>query len=123
MGTRKVCREIKIISKDNNNKNTHCVKIVRICSCFGPYFPTFGLNTDQKNSKNGHFSYSDEQQQHKNNNKLVTIRPPLKITITWNMVTDECENWRSVGIEVNSLKMELKALTIGLVAFRIADRI
>ena len=36
-----------------------CVKSVRIRSFYGPYFPTFGLNTDQKNSKYGHFSRSD----------------------------------------------------------------
>ena len=33
----------------------HCVKSVRIRSFSGPYFPTFGLNTDHKNSEYGHF--------------------------------------------------------------------
>ena len=36
----------------------HCVKIVRIRCFFGPHFPAFGLNTDQKNSEYGHFSRS-----------------------------------------------------------------
>ena len=31
---------------------------VRIRSFSGPYFPVFRLNTDQKNSKYGHFSGS-----------------------------------------------------------------
>ena len=33
----------------------HCVKSVHIWSFSGSYFPTFGLNTDQKNSEYGHF--------------------------------------------------------------------
>ena len=37
----------------------HCVKTVRIRSYSGPYFPAFGLNTDQNNSEYGHFSRSD----------------------------------------------------------------
>ena len=36
----------------------HCIKIVRIRSFLGPYFPAFGLNTDQKNFEYGHFSRS-----------------------------------------------------------------
>ena len=36
----------------------HCVKSVRIQSYSGPYSPTFGLNTDQNNSKYEHFSHS-----------------------------------------------------------------
>ena len=36
----------------------HCVKSVRIRSFSGLYFPTFGLNTDQKNFEYGHFSRS-----------------------------------------------------------------
>ena len=44
-----------------------CIRIyllyVQKVSVFGvilvPHFPTFGLNTDQGNSKYGHFSYSD----------------------------------------------------------------
>ena len=38
--------------------NQHCVKSVRISSFSVPYFPTFGLNKDQKNSEYGHFSHS-----------------------------------------------------------------
>ena len=37
----------------------HSVKTVRIRSYSGPYFPAFGLNTDQNNSEYGHFSRSD----------------------------------------------------------------
>ena len=37
----------------------HCVKSVRIRSYSSPYFPAFGLNTDQNNSKYGHFLRSD----------------------------------------------------------------
>ena len=33
----------------------HCVKSVRIRSYSGPYFPAFGLNTDQNNCEHGHF--------------------------------------------------------------------
>ena len=36
----------------------HCVKSVHIWTLSGPYFPAFGLNTDQKNSKHGYFSRS-----------------------------------------------------------------
>ena len=40
-------------------KNTvHCVKSARIPSVSGPYFLSFGLNTDQKNSEYGPFSSS-----------------------------------------------------------------
>ena len=39
--------------------STHCVKRVRIRSFFGLYFPAFGMNTDRKNSKYGHFSHSE----------------------------------------------------------------
>ena len=38
----------------------HCVKSVRIRSYSGPYFPAFGLNTDQTNSEYGVFSRSAE---------------------------------------------------------------
>ena len=37
--------------------SSHCVKSVHIRSFSGPYFPAFGLNTDQKNSEYGHFSH------------------------------------------------------------------
>ena len=57
---------------------THCVKIVRIQSYFGPHFPAFGLNTerysgslcvqsewgkmrDQSNPEDGHFLPSDKE--------------------------------------------------------------
>ena len=40
-------------------KGIYCLKSVRIRSFSGPYFPAFGLNTDQKNCKYGHFSHSD----------------------------------------------------------------
>ena len=50
-----------------NNGNTHCVKIVRIRSFSGPYFPAFWLNTvqmrentEQKNSEYRHFLRSDQ---------------------------------------------------------------
>ena len=33
----------------------HCMKSVCIRSYSGPYFPAFGLNTDQNNSEYGHF--------------------------------------------------------------------
>ena len=36
-----------------------CVKSVPILSHSGPYFPSFGLNTDQNNSEYRHFSSSD----------------------------------------------------------------
>ena len=35
------------------------VKIDRIRSYSGPYFPTFGLKTDKNNSEYGHFLCSD----------------------------------------------------------------
>ena len=41
-----------------NDNNCHCEKSVRIRSFTYPYFPAFGLNTDQKNSEYGHFSHS-----------------------------------------------------------------
>ena len=37
----------------------HCVKSVRIRSYSGPYFPEFGLSTDQNNSEYRHFLCSD----------------------------------------------------------------
>ena len=36
----------------------YCVKRSRVRNICGSYFPSFGLNTDQKNSKNGQFSRS-----------------------------------------------------------------
>ena len=35
-----------------------CVKSVRIRNFSGPYFPAFGINTDQKNFEYRHFSCS-----------------------------------------------------------------
>ena len=62
----------KVLSIDSTNINfskvsskvtrTHCVKSVRIRSFPGRYFPTFGLNTDQKNSEYEHFSRSNNFQ-------------------------------------------------------------
>lgn len=37
------------------NVYLHFEKSVRIWSYSSPYFPTFALNIDQKNSKHGHF--------------------------------------------------------------------
>ena len=37
----------------------HCVKSVRIWSYSGPYFPAFGLSTDQTNSNYGHLLRSE----------------------------------------------------------------
>ena len=37
-----------------------CTKSARIPSYSGPYFPAFGLNTDQNNSEYGHFLRSVE---------------------------------------------------------------
>ena len=39
----------------NLDLEQHCVKSVHIRSCSGPYFPAFGLKTDQNNSEYGHF--------------------------------------------------------------------
>ena len=44
-------------------KNRHCVKSVRIRSYSGPYFPAFGINTDQNNFEYEHFLHSDMQGQ------------------------------------------------------------
>ena len=62
----------KVLSIDSTNINfskvsskitrTHCVKSVRIRSFPGRHFPTFGLNTDQKNSEYEHFSRSNNLQ-------------------------------------------------------------
>ena len=40
------------------NPKYHCMKSVRIRSFSGPYFLSFGHNTNQKNSEYGHFSRS-----------------------------------------------------------------
>ena len=62
----------KVLSIDSTNINfskvsskvtrTHCVKSVRIRSFPGWYFPTFGLNTDQKNFEYERFSRSNNFQ-------------------------------------------------------------
>ena len=60
----------------------HCVKSMRIRSFFGPYFPAFGLNTDQKNFEYGHFSRSDIWMCHSRrtkNNMNRNIREPLEM--------------------------------------------
>ena len=55
-----------LLDHGNNTHENNCVKRVRILSFSGPYFPTFGLNTekygvrmrentDQKNSEHAHF--------------------------------------------------------------------
>ena len=41
------------------SSHIRCFKGVCIRRFYGPYFPVFGLNTDQKNSEYGHFSRSD----------------------------------------------------------------
>ena len=52
--------DVKRIKKTGKLKqqygcNEHCVRSVRIRSSSGPYFPAFGLNTDQNNYEYGHF--------------------------------------------------------------------
>ena len=42
-------------------QNKHCMKSIRFRSFSGPYFSALGTNTDQKNSKYGHFSRSEEK--------------------------------------------------------------
>ena len=44
--------------RKTQNKVYHYVKSFRIRSFFGPYFPAFGLNTDQKNSEYRNISRS-----------------------------------------------------------------
>ena len=57
---------IEIINIQNVTKDywithkKHCAKSVRIRSYCGLYFPVFGLNTDQNNSKYGPFSRSEK---------------------------------------------------------------
>ena len=66
-GIFRLCRKaIKLGRRYVNNPNllgwnlheAHCVKSVRIRSYSSPYFPAFGLNTDQNNSEYGHFLHS-----------------------------------------------------------------
>ena len=47
----------------------HYAESVRIRSYSGPYFPAFGLNTDQNNSEYGHFllySYRNNKKEMQN---------------------------------------------------------
>ena len=60
--------DVKRIKKTGKLKqqygcNEHCVKSVRIRSCSGPYFPAFGLNTDQNNYEYGHFLRGESYQE------------------------------------------------------------
>ena len=48
-----VCHVILTLEFPNTLK--HCLKSVRIWSYSDPYFPAFGLNTDQNNFEYGHF--------------------------------------------------------------------
>ena len=52
--------QVEYAMKEIKSKSVskHCVKSIHIWSFSGPYFPAFGLNTDQKNSEYGHFSRS-----------------------------------------------------------------
>ena len=52
----------------------HCVKSIRIRSYSGPFFPTFGLNTDQNNSEYGLFLRCDYKLLRKN----VILKLPEK---------------------------------------------
>ena len=52
----------ELASETVNYNTKHCVKSVQIRSFSGPYFPAFGLNTEQKNSVFGHFSRGDTNQ-------------------------------------------------------------
>ena len=71
------------------SKDVHCVKSVRIRSYSGPYFPAFGLNTDQYNSEYGHFLRSSCYRikfcpqwlifTHFSNSNFLVIKKPLKI--------------------------------------------
>ena len=52
-----LCSVIGVIKRVNSIPS-HCVKSVRVWSCFGPYSIGMQENTDQKNSEYGHFSHS-----------------------------------------------------------------
>ena len=49
--------KIYVVSKEKfeNCQPSHCVKSVRICSFYGPYFLALGLNTDRKIPNMGTF--------------------------------------------------------------------
>ena len=51
----------RILSKKQTNSVQHCVKSVCIQSYSGPYFPAFGLNTDQNNSEYKQFLHSTKK--------------------------------------------------------------
>ena len=53
------CLSIKLV-KPTFLEGEHCIKGVRIRSFSGPYFPAFGLTTDQKNSEYEHFVRSGD---------------------------------------------------------------
>ena len=46
-----------VLLSQNILKNKHFLKSVNIRSYSGPYFPAFGLNTNQNNSEYGHFKF------------------------------------------------------------------
>ena len=50
---------ISKFTTSNKFRAMHWVKPVRIFGFSSPYFAAFGLNTDQKNSQYGQFSYID----------------------------------------------------------------
>ena len=57
---------------------------VSIRSFSGPYFPAFGLNTDQKNSEYGHFPRSECYLKFRILKKIRKSAAPLYlIQITW----------------------------------------
>ena len=45
---------------ENSMLDKRCVESIGIPSSSGPYFPAFGLNTDQNNSECEHFLYSEK---------------------------------------------------------------
>ena len=52
-------RSIKNAWRAQEATLSHCVKSVRVRSYSGPYFPAFGLDTNQNNSEYGHFLRSE----------------------------------------------------------------
>ena len=78
---------------DRSTAKKHCVKSVGIRSFSGPYFPAFGLNTNQKNSECGHFLPSEGTSE-KNNQRLVTNFRAMPYVTSYNS---------SQNIETNSI--------------------
>ena len=68
-------------------KTKHCVKSVHVQSYSGPYFPAFGLNTDQNNSEYGHFSRREKSKQkyHMEWLNWVTMANVMLLTISTNL--------------------------------------